>query len=308
MPPLPLNLFTWARASLRSNEPVVFEDHDGVRVAFDELFRGHASIVVFFYTRCDNPLKCSLTITKLGRVQKLLQERGLADRIHTAAITYDPAFDLPARFRSYGQRRGLHLTASHRMLRATQGMAELRRHFKLGVNFIESLVNRHRIEAYVLDAEGRIAFSFERLQWDETQILERAVELLETDRSPAKAKTGSAAIGTLASIAFAFFPKCPVCWAAYLSVLGIAGLERIPYTPWLEPLLAVAVLLNVTSVWLRARSTRRKAGAWTVTAGALIIGVSKFGWPLAPLGVVSTLAGSLLSAFSRSSHVNAPSK
>ena len=37
---------------------------------------GHPTIVVFFYTRCDNPLKCTLTITKLGQMQRALEARG----------------------------------------------------------------------------------------------------------------------------------------------------------------------------------------------------------------------------------------
>ena len=40
------------------------------------------------------------------------------------------------------------------MLRVIDDNDALRRHFELGVNFIESLVNRHRIEVYILDAEG----------------------------------------------------------------------------------------------------------------------------------------------------------
>jgi len=29
-------------------------------------------------------------------------------------------------------------------------------------------------------------------------------------------------------VLMAFFPKCPVCWISYMSVLGIAGAESIP--------------------------------------------------------------------------------
>jgi cytochrome oxidase Cu insertion factor (SCO1/SenC/PrrC family) len=67
----------------------------------------------------------------------------------------------------------------HRMLRAADGMDALRSHFELGVNFTESLVNRHRIEAYILDAKGRIAASFERVHWDEQQVVARAIEALK---------------------------------------------------------------------------------------------------------------------------------
>ena len=312
------NAFSWALGSRRGSEPVeqtVFEDQEGESITFKEFFRDHPSIVVFFYTRCDNPLKCSLTVTKLAGVQKLLEERGLAEQIHTAAITYDPSFDLPERLRGYGQNRGVRLDPHHRMLRAVDGLEALRRHFKLGVNFIESLVNRHRIEAYVLDAEGRVAASFERLHWDVQQVVERAVEVLQEKSGatssgvspqqpaehPTRRKTTSTAFGTLASLGVAFFPKCPICWASYLSVFGIAGLEEIPYAPWLQPVLYAVMLINLASVWLRGRSTGRMSGFYLVSAGALSIILSKsgLGWEnLAVWGVALTLAGSMLSALS----------
>ena len=74
------------------------------------------------------------------------------------------------------------MDAHHRMLRATDGNDALRRHFELGVNFIESLVNRHRIEVYILDAEGGSPVSFERIHWDEQQVVTRAIEVLKEKR------------------------------------------------------------------------------------------------------------------------------
>jgi cytochrome oxidase Cu insertion factor (SCO1/SenC/PrrC family) len=159
-------------------ESIVFEDHDGAQVTFKKFFQGGPSIVVFFYTRCDNPFKCSLTVTKLARIQKLLEAAGVAEQICTAAITYDPAFDLPQRLRLYGQNRGVRLDARHRMLRTPDGIDRLCDYFELGVNFVESLVNRHRIEVYILDRHGRVAASFERLHWDERQAVTRAIDLL----------------------------------------------------------------------------------------------------------------------------------
>jgi protein SCO1 len=175
------SMSSWATDCRRGSEPIesiVLQDHNGQSVTFKEFFKGQPTIVVFFYTRCDNPLKCSLTVTKLARMQRLLEARGLADRIHTAAITYDPAFDLPERLRVYGQDRSVRMNANHRMLRVTSDNEALRRHFELGVNFIESLVNRHRIEVYILDPEGRIALCFERIHWDEGQVVTCASELL----------------------------------------------------------------------------------------------------------------------------------
>jgi hypothetical protein len=34
----------------------------------------------------------------------------------------------------------------------------------------------------------------------------------------------------------AFFPKCPMCWAVYMSMLGSFGLAKAPYMGWLLPI------------------------------------------------------------------------
>src|SRR5262249_1056033 len=120
---------SWTIGSRSGCEPIettVFEDHTGGLITYKEFFKGRPSIVVFFYTRCDNPLKCSLTVTKLANVQKLLEARGVAHQINTAAITYDPAFDFPDRLRGYGQNRGVRLDTRHRMLRTIRGFEGLR--------------------------------------------------------------------------------------------------------------------------------------------------------------------------------------
>ena len=303
------HLRTWthdARRDCGSIESTRFEDQDGASITFGEFFRGQPSIVAFFYTRCDNPQKCSLTVAKLARIQNILAERGLADRIRTSAITYDPAFDLPDRLRGYGRSRGVRMDAGHRLLRAAdggEGVIALRRHFSLGVNFIESLVNRHRIEVYVLDRDGRIAASFERIHWDEEQVIDQAAALVNEAAQPEPvASTVAPIAGASASLAIAFFPKCPVCWTAYMSVLGIAGLEQVPYSPWLRPALVVLVLLNVLSVWVRGRTTGRMIGFYLVGAGLTTILLSKTNAvldPAAVAGVLLTVAGSLVSAMER---------
>jgi protein SCO1/2 len=311
LPALLKERFSWRLTSRHSSQPiasVVFEDQNNELVTFGEFFNGRPTIAAFFYTRCDNPLKCSLTITKLARVQKLLSERGLAEQINTAAITYDPEFDSSDRIRGYGEHRGIETSKHHRMLRARDGIESIRKHFKLGVNFIESLVNRHRIELYLLDSNGQIAGVFERIHWNEEEVVMRAAELLsdkpattETQRPRDKRRATSSVVGTFASVALAFFPKCPICWAAYMSVFGIVGLDRIPYSPWLQPVLAVVLLINLGSVWLRARSTERMLAFYLASAGVIVLIASKLvhGFDKVTfIGVGLTLAGSLLSSLS----------
>jgi protein SCO1/2 len=309
--PLPKSVLSWAFGARRKAESlgdIVLQDENGVDRDFGALFQGHPSIVVFFYTRCDNPQKCSLTITKLARIQQLLQERGFAERVHSAAITYDPDFDLPERMRAYAVNRGVALDARHHMLRATSGADTLRRHFELGVNFVESLVNRHRIEVFILDADGRISAFFQRIHWDVREVVDRAIQVCEeiahqSDPPPVSQLDGGAAssmLGLLSSIGIAFFPKCPVCWAAYLSMLGIAGVEQIPYSPWLQPLMIGILMVNLASVWQRGRQTGRFVAFYLVAAGAFALIALRLalGWELAGVcGIALTFAGSALTAF-----------
>jgi len=281
--------------------PVTVEDQDGTRLQFAEYVLGQPTIVVFFYTRCDNPHKCSLTIARLGQIQRALRQRGLDKQIRTAAVTYDPVFDTPERLRGYAQSRSMGLEADHRMLRAVEGWDKLRAYFELGVNFIGSLVNRHRIELFILDCHGRIAASFERLKWNEREVIDTAVRLLP-DRNDSSGKRSAAAAGgvlagTLAFLVAALLPKCPMCWSAYLSALGIVAFEQIPL-----PLLGALLLVNLLILLPRDRSPLQFAAFALGAAGAftlLVLGNALDLPQASAWGVALTAAGSLLAVSRR---------
>lgn len=288
-----------ARPDAAAVERVAFEDQDGRAVDYATFFRGKPSVVAFFYTRCENPRKCSLTVAKLAAVRRELDARGLGGRVRVAAITYDPGYDSPTRLRGYGDARRFTFDDDTRLLRAVSGMDDLRAALGLGVNFVASLVNRHRIELHVLDAQGHVAATYARLGWDEADVVATAQALAEAPARRA-APAGLAVIGSAASVVAAFFPKCPMCWAAYLSLFGIASLERLPYSPWLQPLFVGLMLVNLASLWLRARAAGTYVGFGLAAAGALVVGglVLGLGWSgAAPAGIALTLVGSLLGVF-----------
>jgi protein SCO1/2 len=162
---------------------IELEDQVGNTLTFGTFFSCKPSIVVFFYTRCDNPNKCSLTVTKLARLQKAIGEEQLEGLLRTAAITYDPEYDLPRRLKAYGENRGVTFSDDNRMFRARSGFRELQEYFQLGVNFTGSTVNRHRIELFVFDSRGEITATFTRLQWDVQDVLEQAKALLSPVQS-----------------------------------------------------------------------------------------------------------------------------
>jgi hypothetical protein len=69
------------------------------------------------------------------------------------------------------------------------------------------------LRLYILDTQGRVAASFERLHWEESQAVDRSAEVLrEAVIYPLAALPSVATIfATLASLAWPFFPKCPMC-------------------------------------------------------------------------------------------------
>jgi protein SCO1/2 len=157
---------------------IELEDQDGVRVSFDEFFLGRPTVVAFFYTRCPNPNKCSLTVTKLAALQRDLDARRLTGAVGIAAVTYDPGYDLPARLRRYGDSRGLRFGPAVRMLRATAGHELLRREFALRVGYTGSVVSRHGIELFLLDRRGGMAHTWSRVRWEPAEVLAEAAELV----------------------------------------------------------------------------------------------------------------------------------
>jgi len=162
------------QSTAESPAGVILQDQDAVSLRFEEFTQGRPSVVAFFYTRCDNPQKCSLTITKLAELQKELWNRGIQGSIRVAAITYDPEFDLPQRLKAYGQIRGFKFDEDNRIFRVTKGSQIVQDYFQLGVNFVGTVVNRHQIEVYVLNAAGRIVTSRTRLQWEPADLVDAA--------------------------------------------------------------------------------------------------------------------------------------
>ena len=141
---------------------VEVEDQDGVRLVLADFLARAPTALAFFYTRCENPRKCSLTITSLADLCRELGSR--LGRVQVAAVTYDPGFDVPARLRRYGRDRGLPFGPAVRMFRAVAEADLLREHFALRVGYTASVVNRHGVELFVLDG-GRVVRTWSRQRW-----------------------------------------------------------------------------------------------------------------------------------------------
>lgn len=109
------------------------------------------------------------------------------------------------------------------------------------------------------------------------------------------------ASSVLLSFLIAFFPKCPVCWAAYMSLFGSFGLSQLPYMKWILPALLGFLALHL---YLLLRKVRTKGyGPFLLSiAGAAIVLAARSvftnqQWMLFA-GMSLILAGSLWNSFS----------
>jgi protein SCO1/2 len=124
---------------------VHLEDQDAAPLSLFDALAPQPTIVAFFYTRCMNPAKCSLTITRLGALA-----RALPGRYGLLAISYDPDFDVPDRLRRYGAERGFPFGDGVRLVRAVTGWPEVRAMFGLRVGYGPVTVNEHARELFLV--------------------------------------------------------------------------------------------------------------------------------------------------------------
>jgi hypothetical protein len=107
----------------------------------------------------------------------------------------------------------------------------------------------------------------------------------------------------LLSLVIAFFPKCPMCWAVYMSMFGSLGLSQVPYMGWLLPVLIGFLGFHLFMLYRKGKKIGyipfgiSLMGAFFIMAGRL--------FPVLPenkvlliLGMVCLISSSLISSFS----------
>lgn len=131
---------------------VVVQDQSQARSALVPLLGERTSLIAFFYTRCMNPAKCSLTITRLAA---LARRPGPMAAINLVGFSYDGRFDTPERLLTYGLNRGFEFGDRARLLRCVSGWADVRSAFRLRVGYGPSTVNDHAREIFLVRPDLR---------------------------------------------------------------------------------------------------------------------------------------------------------
>jgi hypothetical protein len=129
-----------------------------------------------------------------------------------------------------------------------------------------------------------------------------AKEQKQTEQKPISKtrKTFRAIPSMLLSVLIAFFPKCPVCWAVYMSMFGSIGLVRLPYMGWLLPVLLFFLAVHLFMIYKKSATTSYLPFLLSLT-GTVVILVSRFSFNnerwLLITGMICIISGSLFSQF-----------
>lgn len=296
---------------------LALEDQEGHECTFGDFLAGCPAVVTFFYTRCDNAGKCSLTVSRLAELQRMLATSGLADRVCLAAFTYDTSYDGPSRLLAYGKNRGFTFGTRARFFRVKGDFSRLKKIFALGVNFAGSIVNHHRIELFILGRNGQPQGTLQRLQWNPSEIIPTLERELAPPTSPLlRFANGLGNFcrtlpGLLPCVAMALLPKCPLCFAAWASAFGFGWMASSPRAfDWLNLLLAGMIVAYALWTARCAWRSKRWAALWAWLAGyALVLaGVLAESMVLSMIGIFGagiagtiTASGSLGSGTPKSS-------
>ncbi len=132
---------------------VTVEDQFEAEHRFDALLRGQTSLLAFFYTRCMNPAKCSLTVTRLAGFARRAEEISPEARPNVLVLSYDSGYDDPGRLLAYGRDRGFPFGGRARLMRCRTGWNTLRRAFGLRVGYGLATVNAHARELFLVSAD-----------------------------------------------------------------------------------------------------------------------------------------------------------
>ncbi|MBC7912842.1 MAG: SCO family protein [Pyrinomonadaceae bacterium] len=141
---------------------------------------GKPFALTFFYTRCDNPNKCSATIEHFARLQQSLRKEGLGNKVDLFGITLEPSYDIPIQLSAYGKDRGMDFDDNSKFL--TIGNMEhegLISDLGVLVSYGKGLVNNHGSQLYIFDKKGRVAKIYDNRVWEDQSVIEDFADLLK---------------------------------------------------------------------------------------------------------------------------------
>ncbi|GJM33357.1 MAG: hypothetical protein DHS20C18_23580 [Saprospiraceae bacterium] len=161
---------------------LMMENHFGEKFMLKE-FYGKPIILTFFYSRCDNRNKCSMTISKLAHLQAELEKAGLKQQSSILALSLEPAYDTPQRMKSFAEVRGVKLDQQVQVVKVAdrKNQQKLVNALGISVSYNEGQVAMHGIELLLLDKNGKYVRKYTNTHWRVGMVIEDLKRLLDED-------------------------------------------------------------------------------------------------------------------------------
>ena len=101
------------------------------------------------------------------------------------------------------------------------------------------------------------------------------------------------------AIVIGVLPKCPFCFAAYMGILGITGLEIMPYYFWVRLSLSLLLVTAIVAMIYKARQLKTSLLLYFAIVGAALCVIGKlviFSQLLVYVGLILIFLGSIVNA------------
>jgi protein SCO1/2 len=146
--------------------------NDG-KVFLSETLKGRYVVMNFIFTRCTMPTMCPAATERMGQLQRLAAEAGLADKLYQVSVTLDPAFDTPGIFTAYAADRGID-TSSFFFVGGPAGVVEdLKQQMGVLAEPDETEIIRHTMSTALIDPLGKIIYRIPGSMWSPEVFLQQ---------------------------------------------------------------------------------------------------------------------------------------
>lgn len=167
--------------------------HCGSKTAVGKMPRKPA-LLFFVFTRCHNSLKCSASASRIGLLQKELDQQGLGESVNIMVGSYDPTYDSVERLEDFCRSRGANTIAMHFLQIDMSQTKALLSGLNALVSYNGDDIAAHSVELFLIDSNHRLAGASSRGPWRNQQIVAALHELVQEDKENARKLGMNAAV------------------------------------------------------------------------------------------------------------------
>lgn len=136
-------------------------------------WRGRAIAITFIYTRCPIPTFCPMMDRHFAAVQKEVRgDPALAARVKLVSVSFDPAYDTPARLRAHAAKLGAHAETWSFLTGSRDEVDRFASRFGVSIARDTPADITHNLRTAIVRPDGRLGEVFTGNDWTPSQLVE----------------------------------------------------------------------------------------------------------------------------------------